>query len=315
MALGSIKDIYSEDTYQAQEKLNQVENSKPGEYQSQYTDKINGLLDNILNRKEFSYDFNADPLYQQYKDQYTTLGQQAMMDTVANAATMTGGYGNSYGVTAGVQANQAYLQQLNNIIPDLYNAALKKYDNETANLYNQFSALGSQEDREYGKYRDTVGDWQNDRGYYYDKYAGSISNDQYVSDYNQDEDQFNQEMALAWAQFNYQKEKDALAMAANQMVSTGSSGSSGSSRSSSSKSSSTSSGNSHGVTSRVSANQGINYNSSGGTAAQTNVVEKMAQFIKTNSANDEAYKDYLTDELNKGTISMGQATQIMSALK
>lgn len=252
--LGSIKDIYSEDTLKAQQKLTEVENSKPGEYQSQYSDKINSVLDGILNRKEFSYDFNADPLYQQYKDQYTQLGNQAMMNTVANAATMSGGYGNSYGVTAGAQANQAYLQQLNNVIPELYNAALQKYDMDTQNMYNQFSALGSQEDREYGKYRDTVSDWQTDRGYYSDRFDSSVSNDQYVSNYNQTEDQNerNYQMWLAemqyqqardavsdsqWQQqWDYQLQQDALANAAKQAASASSSSSSSSSKSSTKKS-------------------------------------------------------------------------------
>lgn len=209
--LGSIKDIYSDDTLKAQQKLTELENSKPGEYQSQYADKINSVLDGILNRKEFSYDFNADPLYQQYKDQYTQLGNQAMMNTVANAATMSGGYGNSYGVTAGAQANQAYLQQLNNIIPELYNAALQKYDMDTQNMYNQFSALGSQEDREYGKYRDTVSDYQTDRGYYSDRFDSSVSNDQYVSNYNQTEDQYEREYQMWLAEMQYQQARDAVA--------------------------------------------------------------------------------------------------------
>lgn len=160
-------------------------------------------MDKIVNQKDFSYDFNADPLYQQYKDQYTQLGKQAAMDTQANAATLTGGFGNSY-TTAATQANQQYLTQLNNVIPQLYSLAMDKYQMDTDKLYNQFSAVGSQEDREYGQYRDTVTDWKDDRGYYYNKYNDSIGNDQFIANYNQSEDQFNQNMA-------YNRERDAIA--------------------------------------------------------------------------------------------------------
>lgn len=240
--LGSIKDIYSDDTLKAQQTLAQIEASKPGDYQSQYTDKINTALNDILNRKKFNYDFNADPLYQQYKDQYTQLGNQAMKNTVASAAAMTGGYGNSYGVTAGAQANQAYLQQLNNVIPELYNAALQKYDMETQDLYNKYSALGNQEDREYGQYRDKVADWQTDRGYYNDKYTGAVANDQYVANFNEEYERWLAEMqyqkerdAIADAQwqqqFDYQKQQDALAYAASRAASGGSSGGSSGGRS------------------------------------------------------------------------------------
>ena len=116
---------------------------------------------------------------------------------------MTGGFGNSYAATAATQANQQYLTQLNNVIPQLYSLAMDKYQMDTDKLYNQFSAVGNQEDREYGQYRDTVTDWKDDRSYYYNKYNDSIGNDQFVANYNQSENQFNQNMA-------YNRERDAV---------------------------------------------------------------------------------------------------------
>lgn len=305
--LGSIKDIYSDDTLKAQQKLTEVENSKPGEYQSQYSEKINSVLDGILNRKEFSYDFNADPLYQQYKDQYTQLGNQAMMNTVANAATMSGGYGNSYGVTAGAQANQAYMQQLNNVIPELYNAALQKYDMDTQNMYNQFSALGSQEDREYGKYRDTVSDWQTDRGYYNDKFNSSVSNDQYVSGYNQTEEQNEREYQMWLAemqyqqardavsdsqwqqQWDYQLQQDALANAAKQAASAGSRSTGSSKRGSSSSS-----------------NDG---------AGNTTAIAKAAAQLKGNpNSGGGSYTSYIAKQVDSGNITEKEAINILKDL-
>ena len=58
-----------------------VHNSeKPSAYTGKYDNLINDNLNNILNRKQFSYDANKDTLYNQYKDMYTRNGQTAMQD-------------------------------------------------------------------------------------------------------------------------------------------------------------------------------------------------------------------------------------------
>ena len=100
----------SDSVLAAEQALADYEKNKPGAYQSSYSDQIQELLDKVMNREKFSYDFNADPLYQQYKDQYMQGGKQAMMDTTAQAAALSGGFGNSYGATAGNLAYQQYLK-------------------------------------------------------------------------------------------------------------------------------------------------------------------------------------------------------------
>jgi hypothetical protein len=72
---------------------------------------------------------------------------------------MTGGYGNSYAQSVGQQAYQGQLQNLNNIIPELYQMAMDQYNNEGQNLLNQYSMLGAQEEQDYGRYRDQMGDY------------------------------------------------------------------------------------------------------------------------------------------------------------
>ena len=149
----------SEQVKQAYEQLQQQLSSKPGAYESQWQAQLNDTINRIMNREKFEYDFNADALYNQYKDMYTTQGQMAMMDTMGMASAMTGGYGNSYAQTVGQQVYQGYLQQLNDKIPDLYQMALNKYQMEGDELYNQYALLGTQEEQDYGRYRDTVADW------------------------------------------------------------------------------------------------------------------------------------------------------------
>lgn len=167
-----------------QDKISQLE-ANPVTYNSKYQAALDSVLGQIQNRKAFTYDFNADPLYQAYKDQYTKLGKEASMNAVANAAALTGGYGNSYAVTAGAQANQQYLTKLNEMIPELYNLAMNRYKLEGDELNNRYGVLGSAEDRAYGQYRDQVADWKDQLAYlneaedrYYGKYRDQ------VADYN-----------------------------------------------------------------------------------------------------------------------------------
>ena len=103
----------------------------------------NKALSNLANQPKFSYDLSKDTLYNQMKDQYQVMGQQAMADTIGQASAMTGGYGNSYATTAGSQAYQGYMQQLNNNIADLYNLALNTHTAETNRLQNVFNAYSN----------------------------------------------------------------------------------------------------------------------------------------------------------------------------
>jgi peptidoglycan hydrolase-like protein with peptidoglycan-binding domain len=214
----------SADVASAYAKLQSLENSRPAAYQSKYGDKIQALLDQILNREDFKYDFNADPLFQQYKDRYTQQGKLAMMDTMGAASALTGGYGSSYAQTAGQQTYQNYLQGVNDIIPELQQAAYNKYQDETNGMRLDLDTLQGIEADEYGKYRDTVADWRNDLNYYYTKY-----NDMSAADYNRylhdsdawesDRDMWYKTQMAAQDQSNWERE-----FAASQMAAMGGSG-------------------------------------------------------------------------------------------
>lgn len=110
----------------------------------------------FLNREGFSYDLNADPLYRQYLQQYTAAGRMAMEDTMGRAAALTGGYGNSYAQTAGQQAYNTYLQQLNDRIPDLYELAYSKYQQEGDALRDRYELLKDRKDDAYKLYQDSL---------------------------------------------------------------------------------------------------------------------------------------------------------------
>ena len=165
-------DAYQEsDTVkQAQALLSQQMANKPGAYNSAWQGQLDDIIGQILNRDEFSYDLNEDALYQQYANQYINQGKMAMMDTMGQAAAMTGGYGNSYAQSVGQQAYQGYLQQLNDKVPELYQLALNQYQMEGDALYDQYAMLGAQEEQDYGRHRDEMADWQTELGRLQDQY-------------------------------------------------------------------------------------------------------------------------------------------------
>jgi hypothetical protein len=142
--------------------LEQVKASKPDAYQSRWDDELTSLYDQIRNRKKFSYDMGTDPLYLQYREQYQRLGRLAMQDTMGQAAALTGGYGSTYGEQVGQQAYNAYLQNLNDIVPQLQQQAYQRYQDEGTDLYSQYSLVKGRDDTDYGRYRDTVSDYYSD---------------------------------------------------------------------------------------------------------------------------------------------------------
>lgn len=132
-------------------------------YQGTYENQLNDLYDKIANREKFSYDVNADPLYDLYKDKYIQGGKLAMKDTMGQAAALTGGYGNTYGQQVGQQAYDAYLQNLSAVIPQLYGMAYDKWRDEGDDLKDLYGMVGARRDTEYGQWRDLMNDYNVNR--------------------------------------------------------------------------------------------------------------------------------------------------------
>ncbi|MBE5801073.1 MAG: hypothetical protein E7319_02185 [Clostridiales bacterium] len=146
------------------------ETNKPGEYQSAYGDQIQSMINSIMNREKFSYDYAADPLYQQYAQQYQRGGQLAMKDAMAESAALTGGYGNSYAQQVGQQTYQRYMEDLSAKIPQLQQVAYAMYQNEGDTMRANLGMLQGADEIDYGRYRDTMGDYQQMLNYLYGKY-------------------------------------------------------------------------------------------------------------------------------------------------
>lgn len=198
---------------QAMAALEQAKAAKPT-YAGTYDQQLKDLYDQIVNREKFSYDVNADALYQQYKDQYVTQGKMAMMDTMGQAAALTGGYGNSYAQSAGQQAYQGYLQQLNEVVPELYGMALDRYNQEGDAMMEQYAMLGDLQDTEYSRYQDALDRyWQNV------SYQQQLADDAYDQGY---ENWYNAyQMGITEENTKYDRQQDAYDNLVSLITSTG----------------------------------------------------------------------------------------------
>ena len=191
----------------ANDALNKQLAQKPGAYQSQWQTQLNDTMGRIMNRDKFSYDVNGDALYQQYKDKYIQQGKMAMQDTMGQAAAMTGGYGNSYAASVGNQAYQASLQQLNDVIPELYQMAYDRYAQEGQDLLNQYGLLSDRENTDYGRYRDKVSDFNTERDYLAGRYDSERSFDysKYTDKRDFDYSKYTNDRNFAYGQYSDDK--------------------------------------------------------------------------------------------------------------
>ena len=125
-------------------------------YDSRYDEQIRSLYEQLTSRGPFRYDSATDPLYQQYRQSYVQLGQNAMRDTMGQAAGLTGGYGSSYAQSVGQQQYDAYLRRLADVLPETYGMALQSWQAEGQDLQRRYSAAAALEQSDYERYLDEL---------------------------------------------------------------------------------------------------------------------------------------------------------------
>lgn len=153
-----------------------------GAYQSSYSDSISGLLDKLLSREAFSYDYENDPLYQSYSEVYRREGKRASEDALGLSAQNTGGLASSYATSAAQQAGSYYGAKLGDKIPELYKLAYEVYlDGAEADIRN-LQLLSDLEGNEYQHYRDSVEDMYRDAETDYKKYLDELEAQRYETE-------------------------------------------------------------------------------------------------------------------------------------
>ena len=173
----------SESVTTAGNALKELQENRPGDYESKYQDRIDAALDDLSGKKDFSYNYVNDPLYHQYAQVYTQNAHNASADAAAQAAALTGGYGSSYAASVAQQAYQQQIGALNLAIPTLYQLALDTYDSSGDALVTRLDQLSAQEQNAQGLYNQKLSDY-----YTQLEQLGSAYNSAYQKDYGRYQD-------------------------------------------------------------------------------------------------------------------------------
>lgn len=140
-------------------------------YENAFAQQQKDLLDRILNREDFSWSKETDPQWSSYKKSYLREGDRATANALAQASAASGGRPSSYAVNAATQAGDYYAAKLNDVIPTLYQQAYERYLDEYNMKLKDLNAVNQQEQLDYAKYLDRLGQFNTDRGFAYQNYA------------------------------------------------------------------------------------------------------------------------------------------------
>ena len=163
------------------------------EYNNRYDETIQGLIGEILNREDFSYNPAADPLYQNYRKQYTREGDRAAADALGAAAAASGGIPSSYASTAAAQAANYYAAQMTDKIPELYELAYNKYLNDYNMQLSDLGVVQGAEQSDYDKYLNELAQYNTDRNFDYNAWMDryNILSNNLQTALGLDQDQYN----------------------------------------------------------------------------------------------------------------------------
>lgn len=140
-------------------------------YENTFAQQQKDLLDHILNREDFSWSKETDPQWSSYKKSYLREGDRATANALAQASAASGGRPSSHAVNAATQAGDYYATKLNDVIPTLYQQAYERYLDEYNMKLKDLNTVNQQEQLDYAKYLDRLGQFNTDRGFAYQNYA------------------------------------------------------------------------------------------------------------------------------------------------
>ena len=110
------------------------------DFYNKYGDDIDNTLRQILDRGEFAYNAESDPIYKQYEEQYTRNAEEAMREILnKNNTSLEGANGAVMGQV--ISAYYDAMKELSDKVPELAQQAYDRYTGETSRLSGNLSAL------------------------------------------------------------------------------------------------------------------------------------------------------------------------------
>lgn len=178
------------------------------QYSSQWNAELDSLMGQIMNREPFSYDINGDAMYHQYEDIYTRGAEAAMQNAMGQAAALTGGYGSSYGQTAGQQAYAQQMQGLYDVVPELEAQAYARYMAEGDALNQRYAMVADREAQDYQRFLDERSQDNWEKSFNYQQSRDEVADRQWQDSFEYQQSQDAQDQANWEASFEYQQSQD-----------------------------------------------------------------------------------------------------------
>ena len=150
------------DTLKRKNKAEQEEQewnaNRPADYVSQNKEAMDALTG------EIGSGYDGDTLakaYQQYRDQTTDAAAAAAENTRANAAALSGGYGNSWADSLAAQGQGAATANVDAALTGLRSRALNEYQNRQSGLVEALSGMENTEALDRSAYGSNLSNWYN----------------------------------------------------------------------------------------------------------------------------------------------------------
>lgn len=145
----------------------EANNNPTGNARSQ---QASSLLDAYLNRGSYNSNVYNTDLYKRFEANALKNGKIAANNAAAEAAALSGGYGNSYGVSAAAAANQRYVDSINDYALQLDQMNYNRWKDEGDLAYNKYAAANS-------AYQQMLEDYYTNRDYLANRAQQEYAND------------------------------------------------------------------------------------------------------------------------------------------
>lgn len=111
----------------------------------------------------YNYHLDGDALYNRYRDLYTQNARRSMQDTMGQAASLTGGYGNTYAQSLGQQRYDETMRGLvTDVAPQIEQQAYSRYrdalNDQRAQEQLEYTRQWNQDERDYTRQRQAAAD-------------------------------------------------------------------------------------------------------------------------------------------------------------
>lgn len=150
------------DTLKRKNKAEQEEQewnaNRPADYVSQNKEAMDALTGKIGSGYDGSELAKA---YQQYRDQTADAAAAAADNTRANAAALSGGYGNSWADSLAAQGQGTTTANVDAALTALRSRALNEYKNRQSGLVEALSGMGNTEALDRSAYGSNLSNWYN----------------------------------------------------------------------------------------------------------------------------------------------------------